>query len=113
LPRDNWDRLVITQGALDRSYRSLLAFLEGPVDVAKDWAAKLGCPRVDEDTLSALMLNCAADASPRGLVFFSSRDPARVRRNVKAALKPDFSPEQIAKFGELMNRESLLIVSPR
>ena len=113
LPRDNWDRLVITHGALGGSYRSVLTFLEARKDMAKDWTAKLGCHRLDEDTLSALMLNYAAEANPRGLVLFSSRDPARVRRNVKAVLEPDFSPAQIATFGELVNRESLLIVPPR
>jgi D-threo-aldose 1-dehydrogenase len=113
LPRDNWDRLVITHGALSGSYRSVLTFLEARMDVAKDWTAKLGCRRLDEDTLSALMLNYAADANPTGLVLFSSRDPARVRRNVKAVLEPDFSSAQIAMFGELVNQESPLIVRPR
>jgi D-threo-aldose 1-dehydrogenase len=113
LPRGNSGRLVITHGALGGGYRSVLTFLEARMDVAKDWTAKLGCHRLDEDTLSALMLNYAADANPRGLVLFSSRDPARVRRNVKAVLEPDFSPAQIALFGELMNQESLLIVPPR
>jgi D-threo-aldose 1-dehydrogenase len=112
LPRDNWDRLVITHGALGGSYRSVLTFLKARMDVAKDWQAKLGCDRLDGDTLSALMLNYAADANPRGLVLFSSQDPARVRRNVKAVLEPDFSPEQIAMFGEFVNQESL-IVPPR
>jgi D-threo-aldose 1-dehydrogenase len=109
LPRDNWDRLVITHGALGGSYRSVLTFLKARMDVAKDWQAKLGCDRLDGDALSALMLNYAADANPRGLVLFSSRDPARVRRNVRAVLEPDFSPEQIAMFGELVNQESLLV----
>jgi D-threo-aldose 1-dehydrogenase len=112
LPRDNSDRLVITHGALGGSYRSVLTFLKARMDAANDWKAKLGCHRLDEVTLSALMLNYAADANPRGLVLFSSRDPARVRRNVKAVLEPDFSPEQIAVFGELVN-QSLLIVPPR
>jgi D-threo-aldose 1-dehydrogenase len=104
LPRDNCDRLVITHGALGGTYRSVLTFLEARIDVAKDWTAKLGCHRLNEHTLSALMLNYAADANPTGLVLFSSRDPARVRRNVKAVLEPDFSPEQIAMFGELVNQ---------
>jgi D-threo-aldose 1-dehydrogenase len=113
LPRYNSDRLVITHGALGGSYRSVLTFLEARMDAAKDWTAKLGCDRLDEDTLSALMLNYAADANPRGPVLFSSRDPVRVRRNVKAVLEPDFSPEQIAMFGELVNQEFLSIVPPR
>jgi D-threo-aldose 1-dehydrogenase len=111
LPRDNSDRLVITHGALGGSYRSVLTFLEARKDVAKDWAAKLGCHHLDEDTLSALMLNYAADANPKGLVLFSSRDPARVSRNVKAVLESNFSPAQIAMFKELVNQESLAIAA--
>jgi D-threo-aldose 1-dehydrogenase len=111
LPRGNSDRLVITHGALGESYRSVLTFLKARRDVEKDWAARLGCDHLDENTLSALMLNYAADANPKGLVLFSSRDPVRVRRNVKAVLESDFSPVQIAMFGELVNQESPPIVA--
>jgi len=111
LPRGNSDRLVITHGALGGSYRSVLTFLAARRDVAKGWEAKLDCPRLDENTLSALMLNYAADANPKGLVLFSSRDPVRVSRNVKAVLESDFSPAQIAMFRELVNQESPPIVA--
>jgi len=111
LPWSNSDRLVITHGALGGSYRSILTFLEARRDVEKDWAARLGCDHLDEGTLSALMLNYAADANPKGLVLFSSRDPLRVSRNVKAVLESDFSPAQIAMFGELVNQESTSIVA--
>jgi D-threo-aldose 1-dehydrogenase len=110
LPRGTSNRLVITHGALGGSYRSVLTFLEARRDVAKDWAVKLGCRRLDENTLSALMLNYAADANPKGLVLFSSRDPVRVNRNVNAVLDSDFSPAQTAMFGELVNRVSPPIV---
>jgi D-threo-aldose 1-dehydrogenase len=113
LPRHTSDRLVITHGALGGSYRSILTFLKARRDVEKDWAAKLGCRRLDDGTLSALMLKYAADANPGGRVLFSSRDPARVCVNVKAVLEPDFSPAQITKFGELVSQESLRIVPPR
>ena len=113
LPQHNSDRLVITHGALGGSYRSILTFLEARKDVARDWAARLGCHRLDEATLSALMLKYAGDANREGLVLFSSQDPVRVRRNVKAVLEPDFSPAQIALFGELVSQESLRIVPPR
>ena len=111
LPCGNSDRLVITHGALGGSYRSVLTFLEARRDVEKDWAARLGCDRLDESTLSALMLNYAADANPKGLVLFSSRDPLRVSRNVKAVLESDFSPAQIAMFAELVNQELSSIVA--
>ena len=113
LPHGNFDRLVITHGALGGSYRSVLTFLEARVDVAKAWMAKIGCHRLDGETLSALMLKHAADANPRGTVLFSSRDPARVRKNVKAILEPDFSRAQVAMFGELVNQASQQIVRPR
>jgi D-threo-aldose 1-dehydrogenase len=111
LPRGNSDRLAITHGALGESYRSILTFLNARTDVAKDWAAKLGCRPFDQELLSALMLNYAAQANPNGLVLFSSRDPVRVSRNVKAVLESDFSPTQIAMFAELVNQELPLIVA--
>jgi D-threo-aldose 1-dehydrogenase len=113
LPPDTCDRLVITHGALGGSYRSVLTFLEARMDVAKAWAAKIGCYRLDAETLSELMLKYAADANPGGPVLFSSRDPARVRRNVKAVLEPAFSRAQVAMFGDLVNQSSQQIVRPR
>jgi D-threo-aldose 1-dehydrogenase len=112
LPHGNLNRLVITHGALGENYRSVLTFLEARTDMAKDWAAKLGRHRLDENTLSALMLNYAADANPKGLVLFSSRDPMRVSRNVKAVLESDFSPAQVTMFGELVNQQLPSIVAP-
>jgi len=105
----NSKRLVITHGALGGAYHSVLTFLEGRKDVARDWDAKLGCHCLDKATLSALLLNYAADANRGGLVLFSSRDPTRVRQNVKAVLEPDYSPAQIALFGELVKEKSNLI----
>lgn len=108
----NSDPLKITHGALGGSYRSILAFLNARTDVASDWAAQLGCRLLDPEMLSALMLNYAANANPNGLVLFSSRDPARVSRNVKAVLHPDFSGRQIAIFADLVNQHLPLIVAP-
>jgi aryl-alcohol dehydrogenase-like predicted oxidoreductase len=113
LPRGDSQQLVITHGALDGSYRSVLGFLEARRDLAKDWATKLGCSHFDDDTLSSLMLNYAADANPKGLVLFSSRDPKRVSRNVKAVLHSGFSAAQVAVFGELVKRESASIMGKR
>jgi D-threo-aldose 1-dehydrogenase len=103
------NRLVITHGALGGAYHSILTFLEARKDVARDWAAKLGCNCLDKATLSALLLNYAVDANRGGLVLFSSRDPARVRQNVKAVFVADYSPAQIALFGELVKEKSKLI----
>ena len=111
LPRDNSHRLVITHGALGEDYCSVLRFLKGRRDLAKDWAAKLGCHRLDEDTLSSLMLNYAADANQRGLVLFSSRDPTRVSSNAKAVLEARFSFAQTTTFGELVKGQSAAIMA--
>jgi D-threo-aldose 1-dehydrogenase len=112
LSHGNSDSLVITHGALGESYRSILTFLNARRDVAKDWATKLGCRLLDQEMLSALMLNYAADANPNGLVLFSSRDPVRVSRNVRAVLESDFSPAQTSMFAELVNQKLPLIVAP-
>ena len=111
LPCGNSHRLVITHGALGESYRSVLRFLDARRDVAKDWAAKLGCDRLDEYTLSSLMLNYATDANQKGLVLFSSRDPARVSNNAKAVLEARFSAAQTTAFGELVKRKSAAIMA--
>ena len=53
-------------------YRLILTFVDARSGLAKDWAAKLGCRLSDQEMLSALMLNHAADANPRGLALLSS-----------------------------------------
>lgn len=113
LPWRESHRLVITHGALGESYRLILKFLETRRDVARHWSATIGCDRVDEDTLSSLMLSYAANANQKGLVLFSSRDPARVSKNAKAVLESHFSDPQIRTFGELVKRESAAIVAGR
>jgi D-threo-aldose 1-dehydrogenase len=112
LPRCNSDPMVITHGALGGSYWSIRTFLDARREVAKGWSAKLGCCLLDEETLSALMLNYAADANRNGLVLFSSRDRLRVHRNVKAVLESEFSAAQIEMFEELVKQELPPIVTP-
>ena len=111
LPGGNLHRLVITHGALGESYRSVLRFLNARKDVAKDWAAKLGCDCLDEYILSSLMLNYATDANQKGVVLFSSRDPARVSNNTKAVLEARFSAAQTTLFGELVKGKSAAIMA--
>lgn len=111
LPWSGSHRLVITHGALGESYRSILKFLQTRRDVAKDWAAEIGCDRLDEDTLSSLMLNYAANANRGGLVLFSSRDPARVSKNARAVLESHSSVAQTIAFRELVKRESAAVLA--
>jgi D-threo-aldose 1-dehydrogenase len=111
LPEKASPRLVITHGSLGESYRTILKFLETRSDLAQDWAARIGCERLDEDTLSSLMLNYGANWNREGLVVFSSRDPARVRKNAKAVMDSKFSCSQIAAFRDLVERESSVIVA--
>ena len=111
LPRGDSLRLVITHGALGGSYLSLLRFLKSCRDLANEWAARLGCPCLDDDTLSSLMLNYAAHANQNGPVLFSSRDPARVRRNASAILESQYSAAQTTAFAKLVERESAAIMA--
>jgi hypothetical protein len=48
------------------------------------------------------MLNFAVDANPGDLVLFSSRNAARVSRNINAVLRPELAPEQVSLFGQLV-----------
>lgn len=99
-------RLVITHGSLGPDYRPLFLFLMGHADVAQKWSEKLGVDCTREETLSALMLNWAAAANSSGLILFSSKRPARVRKNARDVLEPKFSAAQVSLFGDLV-RESL------
>jgi diketogulonate reductase-like aldo/keto reductase len=103
-PHGTRDRLVITHGAL-QSYRSLSAFLQADIRAAKDWSTKLGADCSQEDTISALLLNHAVEANPRGLVLFSSMKLGRIAKNAKAVLEPAFSPPQIALFAQLVEKD--------
>jgi D-threo-aldose 1-dehydrogenase len=103
-PRVAASRLVITHGAL-QSYRLVSSFLAAHTNTAKDWSRRLGVDCLQEDTISALLLNYAVEANPHGLVLFSSMKSVRVTKNVKAVLEPGFSPTQVALFGQLVQRE--------
>jgi D-threo-aldose 1-dehydrogenase len=103
-PRTVSDRFVITHGSV-RSYRSVSSFLKADSSMAKDWSEKLGADCSQEDTISSLLLNYAVEANPHGLVIFSSMKPTRVTKNVKAVLESSFSAEQVALFGQLVERE--------
>jgi len=110
LPPSASYRLVITHGALSDSYRTLQRFLETRKNLAKEWAAEIGCERLDEGTLSSLMLMYAVNANPEGLVLFSSRDPAKVTANVRAVSESRFTGDQVIVFQELVQRESARIL---
>ena len=55
-----------------------------------------------DNTIPALMLNYAAQASENGLVLLSSESALRVNKNVKAVLEPDIFPAQVALFVRLV-----------
>jgi aryl-alcohol dehydrogenase-like predicted oxidoreductase len=105
LPRGGPRRLTITHGSLSASYHSVSAFLKGHGETARNWSTKLAVDCSRDETISALMLNYAAQMNPNGLVLFSSRNASRVNRNVRAVLEPDISPAQIELFGQLVERD--------
>jgi len=54
-------------------------------------------------------------SAPRAAIVrddYFPANPMRVSRNVKAVLESDYSPAQVAVFGELVNQESPPIVAP-
>jgi D-threo-aldose 1-dehydrogenase len=107
LPSQPKERLVITFGALSRGYRSVLSFLKSSPETTKKWSSQIGVDCSDADTVSALMLNYAAESNPNGLVLFSTKDAARAAKNVKAVLEPDLSVDQVSLFGRIVSREFL------
>jgi aryl-alcohol dehydrogenase-like predicted oxidoreductase len=105
LPRSEFTRLVITFGSLSASYQSLSAFLRSHTETAKSWSAKLALDCSADEVISALILEFSVRMNPDGLVLFSSRNASRVAANVRAVLEAIISPEQVALFGELVERE--------
>jgi diketogulonate reductase-like aldo/keto reductase len=96
--------LVITHGSISTSYISIVSFLRAHGDAVKNWSAELGVDCSNDETIAALMLNCALEMNQNGLVLFSSMSPTRVIKNVKAVLQPTFSAGQIALFSELVEQ---------
>jgi hypothetical protein len=78
---------------------------ESPSQHGENWSEKLGADCSQEDTISALLLNFAVEANPHGLILFSSVKSTRVTKNAGAVLEPHFSAEQVALFGQLVERE--------
>lgn len=107
LPAISPMKLVITFGGLAGSFRSISAFLKAHSDIVKNWSEALGVDCSNEGVVSALMLNYAVDANPRGLVLFSSRNAARVTRNIDSVLRPEFSAAQVSLFGQLVQRDGV------
>jgi D-threo-aldose 1-dehydrogenase len=105
LPQGGAQKLIVTHGALSASYQSVVAHLKASHDVARGWSAKLGVDCSKDETISALMLNYAAQANKDGLVLFSSRNAARVEKNVRAVLEPELSTAQVDLFAQLVERE--------
>jgi D-threo-aldose 1-dehydrogenase len=105
LPQDVEHRLTFTHGALSASYNLMSAFLKTNPQVVKDWSTQLAIDCSEDEIISALMLNYAAQANSNGLVLFSSRDATRVRKNVCAVLEPELSPAQVELFARLVERD--------
>jgi aryl-alcohol dehydrogenase-like predicted oxidoreductase len=107
LPASSPVKLVITFGGLAESFRSISTFLKAHPEIVKNWSAALGADCSNEEVVSALMLNYAVDANPRGLVLFSSRNVARVTKNINSVLRPEFSAAQVSLFGQLVQRDGV------
>jgi D-threo-aldose 1-dehydrogenase len=112
LPQGGPQRLAITHGALGTAFQTISAFLHTHPEVKQNWSEKLAVDCSRDEIISALMLNYSAHANADGLALFSSRDPARVKSNVKAVLEPEFSPVQVELFAQFVKRDLLPANAP-
>jgi D-threo-aldose 1-dehydrogenase len=99
------DRVVITHGAVGQTHREVSAFLGAHRDKAKEWSEKIGTDCSQAFTISGLLLNCAVQANPGGLLLFSSMKPETVARNAKAVFEPEVTQDQTKLFAQLVRRE--------
>lgn len=72
---------IITHGTLRDSISWLRAKLEQP-GFQQAWSAELGVDLADPDSAARLLLGAAAAANPDGLVLFTSKTPAHIRKLV-------------------------------
>jgi aryl-alcohol dehydrogenase-like predicted oxidoreductase len=107
LPPETANRPTFTHGPLSASYSRLSGFLKTNQSIVKVWSTELAIDCSRDDIISALMLNYAVHANPHGLVLFSSRDAARIRKNVRAVLEPFISVAQVERFAQLVERDFL------
>jgi len=70
---------IVTHGALRDSISWLRAKLERPA-CRQAWSAELGCDLADPDSTARLLLGAAAAANSHGVVLFTSKTPAHIRK---------------------------------
>ena len=105
LPGTMSGRFVITHGAVGHSSSVVSSFLLAHREKSKEWSEKIGADCSRPETISALLLNYAAEVNSQGLVLFSSTKPETVARNVRAVLQPEFSAAQIKIFAQLVQED--------
>lgn len=105
LPQGDPRFLTITHGSLGDSYRTISARLKAQSRMKQIWSGALGLDCSKDEIISSLMLNYAVQASPNGLVLFSSKNAARVSENIRAVLDPEVSAAQVDLFGQLVKRD--------
>jgi hypothetical protein len=70
-------------------------FLKAHSDLAENWRVRLGVGCSHDDTIRALVVNCAAQANENELEQLSSKIALQAS-DVKAILEPDMSPTNAA-----------------
>jgi D-threo-aldose 1-dehydrogenase len=90
--------------SLTSNFSALRAELERRPDLRKRWSDQLGCDPGLPKTLAALMLKAALVLNPGSIVLASSKSPAHIADNVRAA--EDASLDNTARrFYELVERD--------
>jgi D-threo-aldose 1-dehydrogenase len=71
--------------ALTDNFRGLYAALVQEKARSAEWSEKVGADLTDREVLASLMLKAALVENPESVLLFSSKSPAHIERNVKAA----------------------------
>jgi len=97
-------QMIFTHSPLGESFKKIKDFLDKSSSARKSWSDQLEIPSMDSDTLSALMLQYALHANPRGVVLFSSTHRDTIKKNARVAFDGKINPSQIQKFINLASK---------
>ena len=103
----NGDRPLLTHSAIRAGMQGIQGHLAAASDRAVAWSKALGADCSDPEVLSGLMLAYAVRANPAGIVLFGSQSEDHIRATVTAIAEQRFSADQVDRFADLVERDSL------
>lgn len=82
------DRLLVTHSVLGFRFKYVVDKLSMDKAAAERWRAQLDVEPSDVDSVAGLFLRQAIQANASGIVLFSTTNPERIRKNLRALEKP-------------------------